>query len=62
MEYLLEDNQRLMDFLEARTHEDTQRFIGLLEAKIDQEWEAWKPRQKFAGYLADRIYIPMLSV
>ena len=42
MEYLLEDNQRVVDFLEAGTQEDTQRFIGLLEAKIDQEWEARK--------------------
>jgi hypothetical protein len=42
MEYLLQDNRRVVDFLEAGTHVDTQRFIGLLEAKIDQEWEAWK--------------------
>jgi hypothetical protein len=42
MEYLLENNQRVMNFLEAGTQEDTQRFIGLLEAKIDQEWEARK--------------------
>ena len=42
MEYLLKDNQRVVDFLEAGTQEDTQRFIGLLEAKIDQEWEAQK--------------------
>ena len=34
MEYLFEDNQRVVDFLEAGTQEDTQRFIGLLEAKI----------------------------
>ena len=32
---MLEDNQRVVDcFLEAGTQEDTQRFIGLLEAKI----------------------------
>ena len=59
MEYLLEDNKRAVNFLEAGTHENTQRSIGLLEAKIDQEW---KPGQKCAGNLADRIYIPMFSV
>ena len=42
MEYLHEDNQRVVNFLAAGTQEDTQRFIGLLEAKIDQEWEARK--------------------
>ena len=43
MEYLLEDNQRVVvNFLAAVTQEDKQRFIGLLEAKIDQEWEAQK--------------------
>jgi hypothetical protein len=42
MEYLPEDNQRVMDFVVAGTQEDTQRFIGLLEAKINQEWEARK--------------------
>ena len=26
MEYLLKDNQRVVDFLEAGTQEDTQRF------------------------------------
>ena len=29
-------------YREAGTQEHTQRFIGLLEAKIDQEWEAQK--------------------
>jgi hypothetical protein len=30
MEYLLKDNQRVVDFLEAGTQEDTQRFNGLI--------------------------------
>jgi hypothetical protein len=42
VEYLLQDNQRVVDFLEARTQEDTQTFISLLEARLDQEWEARK--------------------
>ena len=41
-EYLLGDNQRVVDFLEAGTQEDKQRFIDLLHAKIDREWEARK--------------------
>ena len=42
IEYLLEDNQRatLVNFLTAGTQEDKQRFIDLLNAKIDREWEA----------------------
>ena len=32
MEYLLEDNQRVVNFLAAGTQEDTQRFIDLLKA------------------------------
>ena len=42
MEYLLEDKQRVVNFLTAGTQEDKQRFIDLLNAKIDQEWEARK--------------------
>ena len=42
IEYLLEDNQRVVNFLTAGTQEDKQRFIDLLNAKIDQEWEARK--------------------
>ena len=59
MEYLLEDTQRLMYFLEARTHEDTQRFVDLLETKIDKEWDARKATA--AGHLANRLCIPTLS-
>ena len=39
IEYLLEDNQRVVNFLTAGTQEDKQRFIDLLHAKIDREWE-----------------------
>jgi hypothetical protein len=42
IEYLLEDNQRVVNFLMAGTQEDKQRFIDLLRAKIDREWEARK--------------------
>ena len=42
IEYLLEDNQRAVNFLAAGTQEDKQRFIGLLHAKIDREWEVQK--------------------
>ena len=42
IEYLLEDNQRVVNFLTAGTQEDKQRFIDLLHAKIDREWEARK--------------------
>ena len=42
IEYLLEDNQRVVNFLTAGTQEDKQRFIDLLRAKIDREWEARK--------------------
>ena len=42
IEYLLEDNQRVVNFLTAGTQEDKQRFIDLLNAKIDREWEARK--------------------
>ena len=40
IEYLLEDNQRVVNFLAAGTQEDKQRFIDLLHARIDREWEA----------------------
>ena len=42
IEYLLEDNQRAVNFLTAGTQEDKQRFIDLLRAKLDREWEARK--------------------
>jgi hypothetical protein len=42
IEYLLEDNQRVVNFLTAGTQEDKQRFIDLLRAKLDREWEARK--------------------
>ena len=42
IEYLLEDNQRVVNFLAAGTQEDKQRFIDLLHARIDREWEARK--------------------
>jgi len=42
IEYLLEDNQRVVNFLAAGTQEDKQRFIDLLHARIDLEWEARK--------------------
>ena len=42
IEYLLEDKQRVVNFLTAGTQEDKQRFIDLLNAKIDREWEARK--------------------
>ena len=42
IEYLLEDNQRVVNFLAAGTQEDNQRFIDLLHTRIDREWEARK--------------------
>ena len=39
MEYLLEDKQRVVNFLTAGTQEDKQRFIDLLNAKIDREYK-----------------------
>ena len=42
IEYLLEDNKRVVNFLTAGTQEDKQRFIDLLRAKLDREWEARK--------------------
>jgi hypothetical protein len=42
IEYLLEDNQRIVNLFTAGTQEDKQRFIDLLNAKIDREWEARK--------------------
>jgi hypothetical protein len=42
MEYLLGDNQMVVHLLAAGTQEDKQRFIDLLHAKIDREWEARK--------------------
>ena len=42
IEYLLEDNQRVVNFLAAGTQEDKQRFIDLLHTRIDREWEARK--------------------
>ena len=42
IEYLLQDHQRVVNFLTAGTQGDKQRFIDLLNAKIDREWEARK--------------------
>ena len=43
IEHLLADNaQRAVNFLTAGTQEDKRRFIHLLNAKIDREWEARK--------------------
>ena len=42
IEYLLEDNHRVVNFLATGTQEDKQRFIDLLHARIDREWEARK--------------------
>jgi hypothetical protein len=39
---LLEDNQRAVNFLTTGTQEDKQRFVNLLHAKLDREWEARK--------------------
>ena len=41
IEYLLEDNQTatLVNFLTEGTQEDKQRFIDLLNARIDRVWE-----------------------
>ena len=49
IEYLLEDNQRVVNFLTAGTQEDKQRFIDLLHAKIDREWEEMKADAAAAG-------------
>ena len=42
IEYLLKDNQRVVNFLAAGTQEDEQRFIDLLHTRIDRERETWK--------------------
>ena len=43
IEYLLADNaQKAVKFLTEGTQEDRQRFIDLLNAKIDREWEERK--------------------
>ena len=42
IEYLLEDNQRVVNFLTAGTQDDKQKFIDLLRAKLDPEWEVRK--------------------
>ena len=49
IEYLLEDNQRVANFLTAGTQEDKQKFIDLLHAKIDREWEEMKADATAAG-------------
>ena len=66
IEYLLEDNQRVVNFLTAGTQEDKQRFIDLLHAKIDREWEGMKadaaaPNPN-AVYHADRIYLSTFKI
>ena len=42
IEYLLEVNHRAVNFLTTGTQEDKQRFVNLLHAKLDREWEARK--------------------
>ena len=37
IEHLLEDNQRVVNFLTEGTQEGKQRFIDLLHGKIDRE-------------------------
>ena len=66
IEYPLEDNQRVVNFLTAGTQEDKQRFIDLLHAKIDREWEGMKadaaaPNPN-AVYHADRIYLSTFKI
>ena len=39
---IADNAQRAVNFLTARTQEDKQRFIDLLRAKLDREWEARK--------------------
>ena len=46
LSYLLEDNQRAVNFLTAGTQEDKQRFIDLLNAKIDREWKARRAQSR----------------
>ena len=46
MEYLLEDNQRVVNFLAAGTQEDKQRFVDLLHAKIDREWKVRRDQSR----------------
>ena len=65
MEYLLEDNQRVVDILEAGTQKDKQKFIGLLEAKIDKEWEARKAveeTRRIPRRLAIYTYVECLGI
>ena len=57
MEYLLKDNQRVVNFLTAGTQEDKQRFIDLLRAKLDREWESCvtsAPDSSQTGYICLR--------
>jgi hypothetical protein len=42
IDYLLEDNQRAINFLATGTQKDKQRFTDLLHARMDREWEARK--------------------
>jgi hypothetical protein len=42
IEYLLGNNQRVVNFLKTGKQEDKQRFVNLLHAKLDREWEARK--------------------
>ena len=46
IEYLLEDNKRVVNFLTAGTQEDKQRFIDLLNAKIDREWKVQRDQSR----------------
>ena len=40
MDHLLEDHQRAINFLTTGTQTEKQRFVDLLIARRDQEWEA----------------------
>ena len=46
IEYLLANNQRVVNFLTAGTQEDKQRFIDLLNAKIDREWKVQRDQSR----------------
>ena len=46
IEYPLEDNQRVVNFLTAGTQEDKQRFIDLLHTKIDREWKVRRDQSR----------------
>ena len=55
IEYLLEDNQRVVNFLTAGTQEDKQRFIDFVG-------RLGKLCHERSGLLADRIYMPTFRI